>query len=169
MEGRRLCGTELGVQGRIRLATTMESPPTSLCTPQSSYALKTGRAIAFRSIRALVALPLLLGTAGSVLPIDSHAADAAPYRVGSLGPNPAAVSAKYVQAFRDELQRRGFVEGRDLTIEYRYADGRSELLAPPDFLRRLRYVLYFHTPLQPPKRPEAADPSSGAAPPPIAT
>jgi SpoVK/Ycf46/Vps4 family AAA+-type ATPase len=35
----------------------------------------------------------------------------------------------------------------------------------PAFLRRLRYVLYFRAPLQPPKRPKGADPSSSDAPP----
>lgn len=37
---------------------------------------------------------------------------------------------------------------------------RSRVDVDPALLRRLRYVLYFRTPLQPPKRPEAADPSS---------
>jgi SpoVK/Ycf46/Vps4 family AAA+-type ATPase len=45
----------------------------------------------------------------------------------------------------------------------------SRMNIDPAFLRRLRYVLYFHTPLQPPKRPEAADPLSGDAPPPFST
>jgi hypothetical protein len=40
----------------------------------------------------------------------------------------------------------------------------SRMNVDPAFLRRLRYVLYFHTSLQPPKRPEAADPSSSDAP-----
>jgi SpoVK/Ycf46/Vps4 family AAA+-type ATPase len=45
----------------------------------------------------------------------------------------------------------------------------SRMNVGPAFLRRLRYVLYFHTPLQPPKRPEAADPSSGDPAPPLST
>ncbi len=57
------------------------------------------------------------------------AADAEPiYRVGFLNPNSPAVAAKYVQAFRDELQRRGYSEGRNLFIEYRYAQGQGDRL-----------------------------------------
>ena len=45
------------------------------------------------------------------------------YRVGFIGPGSAATAANYLQAFRDELRLRGYVEGRNLHIEYRYADG----------------------------------------------
>ena len=51
------------------------------------------------------------------------------YRVGFLGPGSAATAANYLQAFRDELKARGYVEGRNLTIEYRYAEGQRLRLA----------------------------------------
>jgi putative tryptophan/tyrosine transport system substrate-binding protein len=44
------------------------------------------------------------------------------------GQNPAAV-ARYVAAFRESLKQAGFVEGQNVAIEYRYADGQRERVA----------------------------------------
>jgi putative tryptophan/tyrosine transport system substrate-binding protein len=43
--------------------------------------------------------------------------------VGFLNVQPAAVSARYVTAFRNGLEDAGYVEGRQVRIEYRWADG----------------------------------------------
>ena len=48
------------------------------------------------------------------------------YRVGFLGNSTAALEANLVGPFREGLRERGYVEGRDLTIEYRWADGAYE-------------------------------------------
>lgn len=44
-------------------------------------------------------------------------------RVGILNPNTPAIGGKYVEAFRDELGRLGYSEGRNVSVEVRYADG----------------------------------------------
>ena len=48
------------------------------------------------------------------------------YRVGMLETTPMAMNAANLGAFRQRLRELGYVEGRNLIIEYRSADGRSE-------------------------------------------
>ena len=48
------------------------------------------------------------------------------YRIGFLGNSTEALEANLVWPFREGLRQRGYVEGRDLTIEYRWADGAYE-------------------------------------------
>jgi putative ABC transport system substrate-binding protein len=43
--------------------------------------------------------------------------------VGFLNVQPAAASGRYVAAFRDGLEDTGYVEGRQVRIEYRWANG----------------------------------------------
>ncbi len=45
------------------------------------------------------------------------------YRVGFIGNSTAALESNLVQPFREGLRALGYVEGRDLTIEYRWAEG----------------------------------------------
>ena len=48
------------------------------------------------------------------------------YRIGILEPIPAAQNAANLAALRKGLRDLGYVEGRNLIIEYRSADGRAE-------------------------------------------
>jgi putative ABC transport system substrate-binding protein len=48
------------------------------------------------------------------------------YRIGFLGNSTAALEANLVGPFRDGLRDLGYVEGRNITIEYRWADGKYE-------------------------------------------
>ena len=48
------------------------------------------------------------------------------YRVGVLEPIPAAQNATNLNALREGLRKLGYVEGQNLVIEYRSADGRAE-------------------------------------------
>jgi putative ABC transport system substrate-binding protein len=48
------------------------------------------------------------------------------YRIGILDTIGASVNAENLQAFRQELSARGYVEGRNLSIEYRSAEGKAE-------------------------------------------
>ena len=45
------------------------------------------------------------------------------YRVGFIGNSTAALESNLVQPFREGLRELGYVEGRDLAIEYRWAEG----------------------------------------------
>ena len=48
------------------------------------------------------------------------------YRIGFLGNSTEALEANLVGPSREGLRERGYVEGRDLTIEYRWAEGAYE-------------------------------------------
>jgi putative ABC transport system substrate-binding protein len=50
--------------------------------------------------------------------------------VGFLNTQSAAVSGQYVAAFSDGLKEAGYVEGRDVHIEYRWADGDDKRVKP---------------------------------------
>src|SRR5215208_80342 len=45
------------------------------------------------------------------------------FRIGMAEPVSAELNAAYLAAFRQELQRLGYVEGRNLVIDHRSADG----------------------------------------------
>jgi putative ABC transport system substrate-binding protein len=47
-------------------------------------------------------------------------------RIGFLGNSTAALEANLVGPFRDRLRELGYEEGRNIVIEYRWADGRYE-------------------------------------------
>ena len=48
------------------------------------------------------------------------------FRIGFLGLEPAP--SPYLEAFRDGLRRLGHVEGRNITIESRFAEGKADRL-----------------------------------------
>src|SRR5438552_16667717 len=69
------------------------------------------------------------GVAGSLLaaPLAARAQQGGKiYRIGILEPIPAAQNAANLDALRKGLRELGYVEGRNLIIEYRSADGRAE-------------------------------------------
>jgi len=69
------------------------------------------------------------GIAGGLLfaPLAARAQQAAKvYRIGILETIPAARNAANLDALRKGLRDLGYVEGRNLVIEYRSADGRPE-------------------------------------------
>ena len=57
------------------------------------------------------------------------------WRVGMLETTSAEMNAANLDAFRQELRELGYVERRNLVIEYRSADGRGELF--PDMATEL--------------------------------
>jgi putative ABC transport system substrate-binding protein len=69
------------------------------------------------------------GVAGAVLaaPLAARAQQAGKvYRIGILEPVPASRNVANLDALRKGLRDLGYVEGRNLIIEYRSADGRAE-------------------------------------------
>ena len=47
------------------------------------------------------------------------------FRIGFLDPSTASGSAVLVDAFRQELSKLGWIEGKNLTIEYRFAENKG--------------------------------------------
>jgi putative ABC transport system substrate-binding protein len=64
----------------------------------------------------------------AVWPIAVRAQQAAMPVIGFLRSTAAAGSAHLVTAFRDGLTEAGFVEGRNVAIEYRWADDHIDRL-----------------------------------------
>jgi hypothetical protein len=56
-------------------------------------------------------------------------------RIGFLDPSTASGTAVLLEAFRQELSKLGWVEGKNITIEYRFADQKIERL--PDLATEL--------------------------------
>ena len=48
------------------------------------------------------------------------------YRIGYLDPSTASATTGLLQAFRQEMSKRGWIEGKNITIEYRFAELKSE-------------------------------------------
>jgi len=71
----------------------------------------------------------LLGGAAAGLPLASVAEESATPVVGFLHPATAETTTEIIEAFRRGLAETGYVEGRNVVIEYRFADGRNERLA----------------------------------------
>ena len=70
-------------------------------------------------------IALVGGAAG--WPIAAHAVSGHP-RIGVLDINTAEYDAHNLAAFRDALRHLGYVEGRTVSIDYRYADGNVDRL-----------------------------------------
>ena len=76
-----------------------------------------------------------IGAALALVPVISGAQPppAKIYRIGFLGSTPASALASRVEALRAGLRDLGYIEGKNIVIEFRWADG--ELLASPNSLR----------------------------------
>ena len=70
----------------------------------------------------------LLGGATAAWPLAARAQQDAMPRVGVLSPVSAAIAVRNIAAFRQALRDLGYVEGRNIAIEYRFAEGMSERL-----------------------------------------
>ena len=63
------------------------------------------------------------------------------FRIGFLDGGTAAGSAVLVKAFLQELSKLGWIEGKKITIEYRFAEQKPECLSVYMSLRRTWSVL----------------------------
>jgi putative ABC transport system substrate-binding protein len=71
-------------------------------------------------------------------PLSAHAQQSPTPVIGFLHAGSPEPNAKFVAAFRDGLSESGFVEGKNVAIEYRWAAGRVDLLPEmaTDLVRR---------------------------------
>jgi len=70
----------------------------------------------------------IVGASGAaIFPFGARAQQALPI-VGFLHPVSAAPFARFVAAFREGLAGAGYVEGQNVAIEYRWAEGRADRL-----------------------------------------
>ena len=67
----------------------------------------------------------LLGGVAVTWPLAANAQSKTP-RIGFMGNSTAALEANLVDAFREGLREHGYEEGRNIVVEYRWADGKYE-------------------------------------------
>ena len=79
-----------------------------------------------------------LGGAAAAWPLAAHAQQVKFPTIGFLGAAAASVWRPWIDAFVQRLGDLGWIEGRTVTIEYRWADGRPERFAEiaGEFVRR---------------------------------
>ena len=80
----------------------------------------------------------VLGGTATMWPFAARAQHATGPVIGFLGGTAAGPYAPFVAALRQGLQNSGYVEGRNITIEYRWADGQYDRLPAlaADLVRR---------------------------------
>jgi putative ABC transport system substrate-binding protein len=71
----------------------------------------------------------LLGGAAAAWPLAARAQQRRLPTIGYLHQSTAAISSQYTAAFVQRLRELGWIEGRTVAIEYRWAEGRTEALA----------------------------------------
>jgi putative tryptophan/tyrosine transport system substrate-binding protein len=90
----------------------------------------------------------VLGGAAAAWPWPARAQHVATPVIGYLSGLSARRAAAQLSAFRRGLNQYGFVEGRDVTIEFRWADGEFDRLPPlaADLVRRPVSLILAQTP-----------------------
>src|SRR5262245_2089102 len=86
--------------------------------------MKTVRRSMKKNVPAFALCALVLA-----LCFSAHAQQQKTPRIGFLVVSPAAAVSARVEAFRQGLRERGYVEGKNIAIEYRYGDGKVNRLS----------------------------------------
>jgi len=73
---------------------------------------------------------LLTSLAGALaVPLGAEGQQGKSHRIGYVGTSSPSLEPKLLAAFRDGLRELGYVEGQNIRIEYRWAEGRYERFA----------------------------------------
>jgi putative ABC transport system substrate-binding protein len=92
----------------------------------------------------------LLGGAAAAWPLAARAQQPGkPPTIGFMGSTTPQVAAQWVASFVQRLRELGWLEGRDVAIEYRWAEGRGERFAEiaAEFVRlKVDVILTHNTP-----------------------
>jgi putative ABC transport system substrate-binding protein len=91
----------------------------------------TGAKLMSGKIFVWLLITLLLGT----VPAEAQQPAAKVPRIGFLGATSPSTNAARIEAFRQGLRELGYVEGKNIVIEYRWAEGKTERL--PDLAAEL--------------------------------
>jgi putative tryptophan/tyrosine transport system substrate-binding protein len=70
----------------------------------------------------------LLTGAAAAWPLAARAQQSSPVLIGMLNASAATSFKEHIDAFRDSLRGLGYVEGRNVRLEYRFADGHLDRL-----------------------------------------
>src|SRR5260370_16321825 len=103
----------------------------------------------------------IAGLGAVVAPIAAQAEPSGAPVIGYLDWNAPQTRAPYVEALRAGLAEAGFIEGRNLTIEYHWTNGNFRQLTPlaADLVRRQVAVIFAVGPLLPPPAANAPTPT----------
>jgi len=85
---------------------------------------RVGRTAMTKKIILFALCSMLLAPSSAVA---AQSAEKIPH-VGFLDPTSRAVSNARIESFQQGLRKFGYIEGKNIVIEYRFADGKSELL-----------------------------------------
>jgi ABC transporter substrate binding protein len=94
-------------------------------------------------------LLVALGGGAAAWPFAARAQQAKLATIGLLGTSSAAAQSQWTAAFVQRMRDHGWIDGRNLTIEYRWAEGRSERFAEfaAEFVRlKVDVILTHNTP-----------------------
>ena len=92
-----------------------------------------------RRVLSPVGVALVLALAAVAAPLAGEAQPAVKVqRIGFLGPRSALETLPFLEAFRQGLSELGWAEGRNIVIEYRFAEGKDSRL--PDLAAELAQV-----------------------------
>ena len=72
-------------------------------------------------------IKIIAGSAAT-LPLAAHAQQPAKPVIGFLSPASPSTFASRIEGFRQGLRDLGYIEGTNITVEYRFADGHYERL-----------------------------------------
>jgi putative ABC transport system substrate-binding protein len=107
----------------MRKTLWTESPSGS--NLKSKTCPEQGRRIENRKLVGLIAIAVTFALCGAM----AHAQQAGKIpRIGFLDSSTASGSAVLVEAFRQEMRKLGWIEGKNFTIEYRFAERKSDRL-----------------------------------------